>query len=409
MMRKDDMHSHDLRQSIVYFFRVHEGEYGIPVYEALLGELIRREPAQSEGFRFHWGDYLPSHSFWRMRVQFEGDQERVAPSYDRVPSRVALAFYRDLLQSSSSSTIDSSLAEEMPHGDVWALAVANQYTSLTAMDEFLHQQLPTTFLGGLVLDPANPVHTALTFDTLPLYGFYRHGHLAVALDGDFDGEIQSRPPETDPDDLPWFASLGAETYSSAGYFAVERREGARLVMLQNGREISIDMPPAPLRAEPSKRGLQSLSLLLRGLTTYGADQLLTALSQLGESALEAPMTRWLHVPDFARADIDERKFRDYVLDPDHPKGQHKARVFLAALGFQREDSGLLAVRIREALLTNPTIQGVELTPYGVSWHLDLSIIGRNGATDVVRTAWQADYGVARPAPRLTSARLHRNQ
>ena len=36
-----------------------------------------------------------------------------------------------------------------------------------------------------------------------------------------------------------------------------------------------------------------------------------------------------------RAIIDERKVRDYLLNPLHARGGHKSRMFAAALGYRR--------------------------------------------------------------------------
>jgi Domain of unknown function (DUF4926) len=48
--------------------------------------------------------------------------------------------------------------------------------------------------------------------------------------------------------------------------------------------------------------------------------------------------------------IDERKVRDYLLNPLHARGGHKARMFAAALGHQRADFQDLIVQIRSGIL-----------------------------------------------------------
>lgn len=48
-----------------------------------------------------------------------------------------------------------------------------------------------------------------------------------------------------------------------------------------------------------------------------------------------------------QAVVEIRKLREYCLDPTHPRGKHKARVFESALGLTRDDAELL----RSALLT----------------------------------------------------------
>jgi hypothetical protein len=53
-----------------------------------------------------------------------------------------------------------------------------------------------------------------------------------------------------------------------------------------------------------------------------------------------------HLPHSDRVIIDLRKIEDYCLNPEHPRGRHKARLFLEALGIRRTDAPWL----REVLL-----------------------------------------------------------
>jgi hypothetical protein len=54
----------------------------------------------------------------------------------------------------------------------------------------------------------------------------------------------------------------------------------------------------------------------------------------------------MKLPNAERAFVDIAKLRDYSLDPVHPEGKHKARVFASALGLSRSD-----VWLREQLLS----------------------------------------------------------
>jgi uncharacterized protein DUF6883 len=53
------------------------------------------------------------------------------------------------------------------------------------------------------------------------------------------------------------------------------------------------------------------------------------------------------LPNPENAIVEVRKLRDYCLNPDHPRGRHKARVFASALGLTADD----AEEVREALLS----------------------------------------------------------
>jgi hypothetical protein len=43
------------------------------------------------------------------------------------------------------------------------------------------------------------------------------------------------------------------------------------------------------------------------------------------------------LPNGGQAVLDIRKIEDYCLNPGHPLGRHKARVFHEALGIGRDD------------------------------------------------------------------------
>jgi hypothetical protein len=53
-----------------------------------------------------------------------------------------------------------------------------------------------------------------------------------------------------------------------------------------------------------------------------------------------------HLPHGDKAILDIRKIEDYCLNPSHPRGRHRARVFREALDLQRDDAAWL----RDALL-----------------------------------------------------------
>lgn len=43
------------------------------------------------------------------------------------------------------------------------------------------------------------------------------------------------------------------------------------------------------------------------------------------------------LPNYEHALIDDNKLRNYCLNPDHPVGKHKAKVFLAALKLKKKE------------------------------------------------------------------------
>ncbi|WP_430516888.1 DUF6883 domain-containing protein [Bradyrhizobium yuanmingense] len=50
------------------------------------------------------------------------------------------------------------------------------------------------------------------------------------------------------------------------------------------------------------------------------------------------------IPNGKKATIDIRKLKDYCLNPSHPRGRHKARVFRDSLDLQRGDAACFAMR-----------------------------------------------------------------
>ena len=106
----------------------------------------------------------------------------------------------------------------------------------------------------------------------------------------------------------------------------------------------------------------------------------------------------MKLPNADRAIVEIEKLRDYCLSSSHPRGRHKARVFISALGITADD----AQELKQAILSAVTTE--EATPterdeYGQRFVFDFSM-KRQGKVAVVRCSWiirsTEDY------PRLTS-------
>jgi hypothetical protein len=104
------------------------------------------------------------------------------------------------------------------------------------------------------------------------------------------------------------------------------------------------------------------------------------------------------LPNGINAVVDIVKLRDYCLNPVHPEGRHKARMFRATLGMERDD----AEELRAVLLAaarNQDAEATEADEYGERYVLDLSL--RYAWREVqVRSAWIIRKG--ENFPRLTS-------
>jgi uncharacterized protein DUF6883 len=91
------------------------------------------------------------------------------------------------------------------------------------------------------------------------------------------------------------------------------------------------------------------------------------------------------LPRGDRAILDIRKIREYCLNPAHPRGRHKARVFRDALGIQQSDAVWFRAVLLEAARSGDALH-LGTDGWGSQWRLDMSI-ERQGKRGVVRTIW----------------------
>jgi hypothetical protein len=95
-----------------------------------------------------------------------------------------------------------------------------------------------------------------------------------------------------------------------------------------------------------------------------------------------------------QAMLDLRKIEDYCLNPIHPRGRHKARVFREALSIQRGDASWLRDVLLEAARSGEAVQDGE-DAWGTCWRVDATI-GRQRRSAVVRTIWIVRFGGSVP-------------
>lgn len=107
------------------------------------------------------------------------------------------------------------------------------------------------------------------------------------------------------------------------------------------------------------------------------------------------------LPDYQQAIIPEPKLR-YCLDPDHPSGRHKARVFESALGIGAFETSKLERIIREGIAANDAVYRYTFTQGTERWVVEWTVLGRLGPMRLI-SAWniERDQG----CPRLVSCYL----
>ena len=104
------------------------------------------------------------------------------------------------------------------------------------------------------------------------------------------------------------------------------------------------------------------------------------------------------IPNAERAVVDIRKLRDYCLNPLHDEGQHKARMFAAALGLTAEDAEALQVFLLQAVKTADGQLG-RRDAYGQRYTVDVLLTWRDKQA-IVRSGWIIEHDS--DTPRLTT-------
>nr|WP_285858223.1 T7SS effector LXG polymorphic toxin [Bacillus safensis] len=101
------------------------------------------------------------------------------------------------------------------------------------------------------------------------------------------------------------------------------------------------------------------------------------------------------IPNFNKATIDPRKLTDYALNPNHPVGGNKAKVFESALGYNQSNARQLMEQIQKNLASTTATLG-KVDQYGQRYTVDMLIKGPNGKTATVRTGWIIKSGSNTP-------------
>ena len=104
------------------------------------------------------------------------------------------------------------------------------------------------------------------------------------------------------------------------------------------------------------------------------------------------------LPNCDRAILDIRKIEDYCLNPAHPRGRHKARLFRECLGITRSDSAWLRDVLMDAVRFNDAVE-VATDAFGKRWRVDAPV-SRHGNRIVIRTVWIVRTG--EDAPRFVT-------
>lgn len=96
------------------------------------------------------------------------------------------------------------------------------------------------------------------------------------------------------------------------------------------------------------------------------------------------------LPNLKNATFAEVKLTKYALDPTSDKGKEKARVFKAALGYEKSNYKDLMQQVYDNLGKFKAVEKGE-DQYGTKFEVNMMIHGPNGKTKNVLTAWKVTW------------------
>jgi hypothetical protein len=97
---------------------------------------------------------------------------------------------------------------------------------------------------------------------------------------------------------------------------------------------------------------------------------------------------------FEAAILELEKLDVYCLNPRHPRGRHKARVFRQTLGIEQTDAAWLRQALLEGLRASDATE-IAADEFGRRFRVDVPL-ARQGRHAVVRTVWIVRPGEGLP-------------
>jgi hypothetical protein len=102
----------------------------------------------------------------------------------------------------------------------------------------------------------------------------------------------------------------------------------------------------------------------------------------------------MKLPNGQAAIVEIEKLRDYCLSPVHPRGRHKARVFLSALGMTDANAEELRASLAGAAVKVDAEPGIS-DEYGNRYTIDFELSHGERAA-LVRSCWIVRSGEVIP-------------
>jgi hypothetical protein len=102
----------------------------------------------------------------------------------------------------------------------------------------------------------------------------------------------------------------------------------------------------------------------------------------------------MKLPNGEHAQIDEAKLRDYCLDPAHPRGRHKARVFASVFGITQGHVDVLTEALARAAREEDAVP-LQSDAWGQRYRIRFRLETAEG-NGFVQSAWIVKAGETAP-------------
>lgn len=183
---------------------------------------------------------------------------------------------------------------------------------------------------------------------------------------------------------------------------VHHHVGVNPALVHKVQKISETTESFPLLSQknPVEKAANSRPIALRNYETSDTDSHINAnkITTIGGISIEKTGAFNVLV-NSDKVIITPSKLTAYALNPDHPVGKHKARVFQRSLGYNQKNADDLMSKIQLGVKCNTAIF-TKADKFGQRATVDMPITGPNGNTATVRTCWI--YNSSSTVPKLTT-------
>ena len=333
------------------------GYYGDPCNKALFDAMLEYNSVYPIVSRIYSGDIL-LFDLCKLISEVERAGDSTITTY-AVDKNLYLTLLTELSQSLEEQTntfnVDNLLLEVGTH-NIYCIVITNLSYSTRMLIDATLQKL-NGYIGMLELDIKNPLHVILFVEQMINHGYLKE--TTLFLEEEFINEEEIVPN--------W----------AKGHSKID-------IKILASNDFKRQAPPLIIPHEVSPRGERFQKIVtLKGKTDH--------YQKISEALLENESTDFHYIVNgklsYAKITVPEDKLTKYALNFEHEKGgKEKARQFKELLGIEAKDWRYLAAQIENGL-ADGKICNVRKTEFGIQYHIDIPIIGLNGVSKTVRTAW----------------------